>query len=167
MVSKLLYFYSLHYLVKYNGFLCFQSVVEKVVYKISDENPEKTIAIRSAWIDSQVLGFARAIRSFGCERFKKNCIKTVGIYLFSKLFLLPGHQLKHICICFHLQIAGFDYVLSSMFPTAAGNAALNGAHHAEHNYVTAASKLKEVAKKRSEQVKAQAEQIYQSYSVKN
>lgn len=35
------------------------------------------------------------------------------------------------------------------------------------NYMSKATKLKEVAKKRSEQVKAQAEQIYQTYSVKN
>lgn len=55
----------------------FQNVVEKVVYKRCDENPDKTIAIRSAWIDSQVFGFSRAIRSFGFERFKKNCAKMV------------------------------------------------------------------------------------------
>lgn len=51
--------------------------MEKVVYKISDESPDKTIAIRSAWIDSQVFGFSRAIRAFGVERFKKNCNKMV------------------------------------------------------------------------------------------
>lgn len=52
-----------------------------------------------------------------------------------------------------------------MFPVHA--AAAVAATHGDHNYMTKASKLKEVAIKKSEQVKAQAEQIYQSYSVKN
>lgn len=64
----------------FNSF--FQSVVEKVVYRCSDTEPDKTIAIRSAWIDSQMFGFSRAIRTFGCERFKKNCIKMVNRLLF-------------------------------------------------------------------------------------
>lgn len=63
---------------------CFQSVVEKVVYRRSDTEPDKTIAIRSAWIDSQMFGVSRAIRSFGCERFKKNCIKMVNRIRFFK-----------------------------------------------------------------------------------
>lgn len=37
----------------------------------------------------------------------------------------------------------------------------------DHTYMTKATKIKEAAKTASEQVKAQAEQIYQSYSVKN
>lgn len=69
--------------------MLFQGVAEKVVYKVSDENPLKTIAVRSATIDSQVFGFARAIQSFGLERFKKNCTKAVR---------------------------GFNHVLHSMFP---------------------------------------------------
>lgn len=117
------------------------SVVEKVVYKSSEEHPDKTIAIRSAWIDSQVFGFSRAIRAFGVERFKKNCNKMVF---------------------------GFNYVLSTMFPILGGgpNGATNP--HPDHTtYITKANKIKEVAITASEQVKAQAEQIYQAYSVKN
>lgn len=56
-----------------------QSVVEKVVYTPSIEHPGQTVAVRSAWIDSQVFGFSRAIRAFGVERFKKNCNKMVSI----------------------------------------------------------------------------------------
>jgi len=111
------------------------SVVEKVVYKTSDEHPGKTIAIRSAWIDSQVFGFSRAIRAFGVERFKKNCNKMVF---------------------------GFNHVLSVMFPVHTST--LN---HPDNHYMSKASKIKEVAKTASSQVKAQAEQIYQAYSVKN
>lgn len=111
------------------------SVVEKVVYKMSDEHPGKTVAIRSAWIDSQVFGFSRAIRAFGVERFKKNCNKMVF---------------------------GFNHVLNAMFPLH--TPALN---QADHHYMSKASKIKEAAKTASSQVKAQAEQIYQAYSVKN
>ncbi|XP_031627387.1 protein preli-like isoform X1 [Contarinia nasturtii] len=77
------------------AFMKVMSVVEKVVYKCSDTEPDKTIAIRSAWIDSQVFGFSRAIRAFGCDRFKKNCIKMVN---------------------------GFNFVLNSMFPASMTNA---------------------------------------------
>jgi hypothetical protein len=59
------------------------------VYRISPENPGKTIAERSAWIDSHVFGFSAAIKAFGLDRFKKNCSKTVN---------------------------GFNYVLNTMFP---------------------------------------------------
>ncbi|KAB0801631.1 hypothetical protein PPYR_03817 [Photinus pyralis] len=71
------------------GYLKVMSVTEKVIYKESDEHPGKTVAIRSAWIDSQIKGFGRAICAFGYERFKKNCNKMVG---------------------------GFNYVLANMFP---------------------------------------------------
>lgn len=56
-------------------------MTEKVVYTISEEHPEKTLAVRSAWIDSQVFGFSRAIRAFGVERFKKNCNKMVSLFI--------------------------------------------------------------------------------------
>ena len=71
------------------GYLKVMSITEKVIYKESEEHPGKTIAIRSAWIDSQIKGFGRAICAFGYERFKKNCNKMVG---------------------------GFNYVLANMFP---------------------------------------------------
>lgn len=71
------------------GYTKVMSVTEKVVYTVSDTYPGHTVAVRSAWIDSQVTGFSRAICAFGYERFKKNCNKMVG---------------------------GFNYVLSTMFP---------------------------------------------------
>lgn len=46
----------------------------------SDEYPGKTVALRYAWIDSQVMGFSRAICAVGFERFKKNCNRMVGEY---------------------------------------------------------------------------------------
>lgn len=128
------------------------SVVEKVVYTPSPDNPGQTVAVRSAWIDSQVFGFSRAIRAFGVERFKKNCQKMVF---------------------------GFNHVLNSMFPTlnspttaatAANADSTNSATNSSHSstYLNKANtKIKEAAKTATVQVKAQAEQIYQAYSVKN
>lgn len=69
-----------------------QSVIEKVVYTVSEENPQWTVASRSAWIDSSVYGFSRAIQAFGLDRFKKNCTKMSN---------------------------GFNYVLAHMFPQTA------------------------------------------------
>lgn len=63
------------------------SVVERVEYRSA--GPGLTVARRSAWIDSQVFGFSRAIRAFGVDRFKKNCNQMVS---------------------------GFNHVLHSMFP---------------------------------------------------
>lgn len=129
------------------------SVIEKVVYTCDAIEPTKTIAIRSAWIDSQMFGVSRAIRAFGVERFKKNC---------------------------HKMVAGFNIVLDAMFPATKAAMELHYMQQQQQSsqmllhpslqqqqHATKTMTLKEAAKKRSEQVKAQAEHIYQSYSVKN
>lgn len=69
------------------GYTKVMSVVERVEYRSA--GPGQTIARRSAWIDSQVFGFSRAIRAFGVDRFRKNCNQMAN---------------------------GFNYVLHSMFP---------------------------------------------------
>lgn len=107
--------------------LYFQSIVEKVVYKVSDENPEWTVAERSAWIDSQVIGFGRAIQAFGIERFKKNCSKM---------------------------IRGFDYVLANMFPTPISP---NNSASSDQHTLLSKDKIKDAAKKASKLAKAKAE----------
>uniref|UniRef100_A0A0K8TSW3 PRELI/MSF1 domain-containing protein n=1 Tax=Tabanus bromius TaxID=304241 RepID=A0A0K8TSW3_TABBR len=107
------------------------SVVEKVVYKESEEHPGKTIAVRSAWIDSQVFGFSRAIRAFGVERFKKNCGKMVN---------------------------GFNFVLHKMFPVHVSN--MQQQQQQDHLYMAKAHKIKEAAKTASDKVKAQADKIF-------
>jgi len=38
--------------------------VEKVIYEVSEENPEWTVAKRSAWSDNQVFGFSRRFKPF-------------------------------------------------------------------------------------------------------
>lgn len=62
------------------------------MYQVSEDNPEWTIAKRSAWIDSNVFGFSRPIQAFGLDRFKKTCTKMS---------------------------TGFNYVLAHMFPSTA------------------------------------------------
>lgn len=69
------------------GYTKVMSVVERVEYRSA--GPGQTVAKRSAWIDSQVFGFSRAIRAFGIERFKKNCSQMAS---------------------------GFNHVLHSMYP---------------------------------------------------
>lgn len=105
--------------------------MEKVTYTVNPDFPGKTVAIRSAWIDSQVYGFATAIKAFGLERFRKNCSKT---------------------------ILGFNHVLQALFPST-----LMMQGHMNKDSTITTNKIKEAAV----HVKAQAEQIYQAYSVKN
>lgn len=100
-----------------------QCVAEKVVYKISDENPDKTVAIRSARIDSQVHGFSHIIQSFGVERFKNNCVKTVN---------------------------GFNYVLHSMFPQRHNINQIDNIRHAgKEKLMDAAKKATDLAKSKT------------------
>lgn len=67
-------------------------MVEKVTYLESEDHPGKTVCIRSAWIDSQIKGFGRAIRAFGYERFKKNCNKMVSSKLIHTYYVLITHD---------------------------------------------------------------------------
>uniref|UniRef100_A0A6M2DM83 PRELI/MSF1 domain-containing protein n=1 Tax=Xenopsylla cheopis TaxID=163159 RepID=A0A6M2DM83_XENCH len=108
------------------------SVVEKVVYKASLDNPNHTIAVRSAWIDSQLFGFSRAIKAFGLERFRVNCTKA---------------------------ITGYNYILNKMFASQNYKAeeALNLSNGTNSNI----NKIKEVAKNATGKAKAKADNIYQ------
>ncbi|XP_073950029.1 protein preli-like [Choristoneura fumiferana] len=63
------------------------SVIERVEYRSSGANT--TVAKRSAWIDSQVFGFSRAIRAFGVERFRKNCTQMYNGFNGVLLSLFP------------------------------------------------------------------------------
>lgn len=75
------------------GYAKVMSVTEKVVYVESEEYPGKTVAQRSAWIDSQIRGFSRAICAFGYERFKKNCKKMAGGFNHVLANLYPHHNI--------------------------------------------------------------------------
>ena len=54
----------------------FMGTTEKVTL-VSSENDEKsTKAIKEAWIESEIYGLRSAIKSFGIDRYKKNCDKA-------------------------------------------------------------------------------------------
>lgn len=128
------------------------TVIEKVVYQVSEENPEWTVAKRSAWINSQIYGFSKPIQAFGMERFKKGCTKAAH---------------------------GFNYVLAHMYPqnvqfmnpTLAqmgfANIAIDGMtqktsittglHNSLHDK---AEKMKDAAKKATDIAKNRATPIY-------
>merc|ERR1712083_151296 len=58
------------------GFGAFMTATEKVVYQASPENPQHTVAVKSAWAGPSFYGLRSAIKNFGIERFKKNCVKA-------------------------------------------------------------------------------------------
>ncbi|XP_023245031.1 PRELI domain-containing protein 1, mitochondrial-like [Copidosoma floridanum] len=135
------------------GFTKVMNVVEKVVYKVSHDNPQWTVAKRSAWIESSVFGFSRAIQAFGLDRFKKNCMQMS---------------------------MGFNHVLSLMFPTSLHfansdftqigipnkmdeSSMIRLTHAAEdfqHSLQDKAEKVKDAAKKASDLAKQKAGPIY-------
>ncbi|XP_043600439.1 PRELI domain-containing protein 1, mitochondrial isoform X2 [Bombus pyrosoma] len=137
------------------GYTKVMAVVEKVVYKVCEENPNWTVAKRSAWIDSQVFGFGRAIQAFGLDRFKKNCT---------------------------LMYNGFNYVLAHMFPHTAqymnptlsqmgfahlvdegAGARTSLAEDFQQSLQGRAEKVKDAAKKATDLAKKKAGTIYAAY----
>jgi len=54
----------------------FMTVAEKVVFKASETDPNTTIAVKEAWIESSFYGLRSAIKDFGVNRFKQNCVKA-------------------------------------------------------------------------------------------
>jgi hypothetical protein len=58
------------------GLSNFMTVAEKVVYKECPLDPNQTIAVKEAWVESRLYGLRSAIKNFGIERFKMNCVKA-------------------------------------------------------------------------------------------
>ncbi|XP_055855906.1 protein preli-like [Episyrphus balteatus] len=131
------------------GFKKIMRVDERVEYL--EQKDGTTIAIRTAFISSQVFGFSRAIRAFGVERFKSNCNKAS---------------------------LGFNHVLRNMFPSA-HNHAIEAAKVKEiapanqtsisvaQQASSKADKLKRASRASYEFVKGQASKLAQMFSVKN
>lgn len=132
------------------GFKKIMRVDERVEYL--EQSDGKTVAIRTAFISSQVFGFSRAIRAFGVERFKSNCNKAS---------------------------LGFNYVLRNMFPAAA--ARMNAIEASKIKEIPASKetsivqqqasgkveRLKQATRGSYEFVKNQASKLGQMFSVKN
>ncbi|XP_065369559.1 protein preli-like [Calliphora vicina] len=134
------------------GFKKIMKVDEIVEYK--EQNDGRTVAIRRAYISSQVFGFSRAIRAFGIERFKSNCQKTAN---------------------------GFNHVLTRMFPNhkyipinrsntteAIKSSTSSSTYDHHHNHTQSKTEtFKKGCKNSYEYVKNQAVKIAQMFSVKN
>lgn len=114
------------------GYTTVMTAVEKCVYKVSDENPNWTVSVKSSWIDSRVFGVGRAIQAFGIERMKKNCQKMVK---------------------------GFNYVLSNLYPSASvqeeqSTGGTGSSAHITATIIPGKDKLKDAAKKASDIAKS-------------
>ena len=55
----------------------FMGTTEKVTL-VPSENERSTKAIKEAWIESEIYGLRSAIKTFGIDRFKKNCEKATN-----------------------------------------------------------------------------------------
>lgn len=134
------------------GFKKIMKVDEIVEY--SEQSDGRTLAVRQAYISSQVFGFSRAIRAFGIERFKTNCNKAAN---------------------------GFNFVLCNMFPHqgAIANSTPIVTQSAEvatgskvelHGSQVNASKvetMKKAGQTSYQYLKNQASKVAQLFSVKN
>ncbi len=58
------------------GMSNFMTVAERVVYKICPHNPNQTLAVKEAWVESKFYGLRTAIKNFGIERFKSNTVRV-------------------------------------------------------------------------------------------
>jgi hypothetical protein len=64
------------------GLSQFMTATEKVTYKVNPDEPDTTIAVKEAWVESGFYGLRSAIKSFGIERFKNNCEKATDGFNF-------------------------------------------------------------------------------------
>lgn len=84
------------------GLRLFMGTTERVTFKACESDPDVTIVEKQVWIESDIVGFRSAIKSFGVDRFKKNCIlATKGFdWVLSKMFapnanvIEPNHEIK-------------------------------------------------------------------------
>ncbi|XP_067626454.1 protein preli-like [Eurosta solidaginis] len=134
------------------GFKKIMKVDEIVEY--SEQNDGRTLAVRRAYITSQVFGFSRAIRALGLERFKSNCNKAA---------------------------TGFNYVLRNRFPKPAVSATATTTTNTSSDYTdgnaneTVATtiatnkteSIKMVSRIGYEYLKNHAMKIAQIFSIKN
>lgn len=137
------------------GYAKVMSIVEKVVYRVSEENPNWTVAKRSAWIDSQVFGFSRAIQAFGLDRFKKNCTLMYNGFNFVLAHMFP-HTAQYMNPS--LSQMGFAHLVDE---AAAARSSLT--EDFQHSLQGKAEKVKDAAKKATDLAKKRAGTIYAAY----
>merc|ERR1712039_102536 len=54
----------------------FMGTTERSVFEVCPDDPSVTLIRKEVWIESDFLGLRSAIKHFGVERYKKNCIKA-------------------------------------------------------------------------------------------
>lgn len=69
------------------GLSRFMTAFERVRYQPNPANPLETIAVKEAWVESRLYGLRSAVKNFGIERFKNNCMKATQGF---------NHVLKHL-----------------------------------------------------------------------
>lgn len=128
------------------------SIVEKVVYKVCEENPNWTVAKRWACVDSQVTGLSRFIQTFGLQTFKKNCYHMYTGFNYVLAHMYP-HTAQHMNPT--LSQMGFVHLLDD------GTASRSRlAEDFQHSLQGRAEKVKDVAKKATDLAKKKAGPIY-------
>lgn len=65
---------QLTWYVRNIGLTTFMGTVEKAQVTQHTQDPGLSTIRKQVWIDSSILGFRSAIRKFGIDRYKKNCI---------------------------------------------------------------------------------------------
>jgi len=88
------------------GMSNFMTAIEKVVYKACPDNPDHTVALKQAWVESNFYGLRSAIKNFGIERFKVNCVKaTDGFNHVLERFQQQQNSLREMG---HVKLAEFQ-----------------------------------------------------------
>ncbi|XP_017045367.1 protein preli-like [Drosophila ficusphila] len=137
------------------GMTKIMKVDEIVVY--SEQKDGSTLAVRRAYISSQVFGFSRAIRAFGIERFKSNGNKASNGF---------NHVLRRM---FPHSLVGGGHHQPAVTPTssvAEVPGATTSAPNSSSNHNNIGT-LKSTAKVGYEFFKCHATKIAQLFSVKN
>lgn len=58
------------------GLTIFMGTTEKNFYRVNDEKGQTTVCEKNVWITSDIVGLRSAIRKFGIDRFKANCVRA-------------------------------------------------------------------------------------------
>lgn len=143
--------------------LSLQKVDEIVIY--TEQTDGRTLAVRRAYISSQVFGFSRAIRAFGIERFKVNGNKASNGFNYVLRRMFPQHQLAATATVTTATGTGSATTTPQAATTAAHYGDMTVAATQSHSSKTDA--LKKTAKIGYEFCKAHASKIAQIFSVRN
>ncbi|KAH8233145.1 hypothetical protein KR026_004764 [Drosophila bipectinata] len=131
-------------------------VDEIVIY--SEQKDGKTLAVRRAYISSQVFGFSRAIRAFGIERFKANGNKASSGFNHVLRRMFPHSQLvAHPQPSIAIASSASELAVATVATTSPSSSV-------NHN---SSGTLKSAAKVGYEFFKCHASKIAQLFSVRN